>query len=141
MTQTLTGGCLCGAVRYEIDAEPIMAAFCHCLSCRKLSGGGRSPLAAFPEAAARITGQTAGYDWTADSGATVTTSFCPTCGSPLFGRNSRMEGMLGVRLGSLDHPERVAPEIELYTTRHIPWEGLDDSRPCFPEMPPMAPSS
>lgn len=137
MAETLTGGCLCGAVRYQITADPLMAGHCHCLSCRSLSGAGHSTLAAFPAHAVEFTGEVKGYDWIADSGANVTSQFCPNCGSPLFGLNDRMEGLVAVRLGSLDDPDRVAPQMEIYTDRLLEWDRLADGLPAFPGMPPL----
>lgn len=137
MTKTFTGGCLCGAVRYEISAEPIMAGRCRCRSCRSLSGAGHSVLAAFPEDAVSVSGQVKGYNWTANSGAAITTEFCPNCGSPLFGRSSGMEGILAVKLGSLNDPNAISPQMEIFTSRALEWDHPAEGLPNFPEMPPM----
>ncbi len=137
MTETLTGGCLCGAVRYEISAEPMIALKCHCLVCRKISGAGHSPLAAFPANAVKIEGELKGFQGKADSGAETTSEFCPTCGAPVFGRNNRMPDMVAVRIGSLDDPNKVTPSLEIYTKRTPDWDKMDDQLPAFPEMPPM----
>ncbi len=137
MAGTLTGGCLCGAVRYEISAEPMIVLKCHCLVCRKISGAGHSPFAAFPRDAVSITGEVKGYDGLADSGAHTTHEFCPTCGAPLFGRNGRMPDLLAVRLGSLDDPNRFTPMMEVYAKRELDWDKVTEGLPAFPEMPPM----
>lgn len=133
----LKGGCLCGAVRYELMATPAMAGFCYCESCRKLSGSGHAFHAMVPEDTLKITGESRGFDWKADSGNTVTTSFCPTCGSPLFGKSSGMPGMVTVRAASLDDPSAVSPQMAVYTKRLLNWDHLDPTLPAFPEMPPM----
>lgn len=135
----LTGGCLCGAVRYEIAAEPIMAGFCHCLSCQKLSGAGRAMQVLVPKAALSIQGQTSAYRWTADSGNTVTTRFCPNCGSPLFGESNGMANAVAVRAVSLDDPSAVSPQMTVFTKRAQPWDHVETSLPTFPAMPPMPP--
>ena len=132
-----TGGCLCGAVRYEATADPVMTGFCYCQSCQKLSGSGHAFHAALPEAALRLTGETRGYAWKANSGSTVTTSFCPTCGSPVFGKSSGMPGMVTIRVASLDDPSAIAPQMAVFTSRLRPWDHLDPGLPAFPEMPPM----
>lgn len=133
----IKGGCLCGAIRYEVTAAPAMAGFCCCESCRKLSGSGHAFHALIPEAALKVSGNVRGFEWKADSGNTVTTSFCPTCGSPLFGKSSGMPGMVTFRAASLDTPEAVSPQMAVYTKRLLAWDHLDPTLPAFQEMPPM----
>ncbi|MGR9071479.1 MAG: GFA family protein [Gammaproteobacteria bacterium] len=131
------GGCLCGAVRYEVTATPAMTGFCYCESCRKLSGSGHAFHALVPEAAIKISGNIRGFEWVADSGNTVMTSFCPTCGSPLFGKSSGMPGMATFRVASLDDPEAISPQMAVYTKRLLKWDCLDPALSAFQEMPPM----
>lgn len=133
----LKGGCLCGAVRYEVTAAPAMAGFCCCESCRKLSGSGHAFHALVPEAEMEISGNVREFEWKADSGNTVVTSFCPTCGSPLFGKSSGMPGMVTFRVASLDTPEAVSPQMAVYTKRLLAWDQFDPALPAFQEMPPM----
>jgi len=137
----MTGRCLCGSVRFEVSAPPVMAGNCYCTSCRKLSGAGHAVHALFPEHAVKIDGTTRGFDWVADSGNTVTSRFCPTCGSPLFGQSSGMPGMMTIRVASLDDPARISPGLAVYTKRLLPWDHLDPQLPAFAEMPPPAPAS
>ncbi|MBI4184834.1 MAG: GFA family protein [Proteobacteria bacterium] len=132
------GGCLCGAVRFRIIGSPIMAGHCHCLSCQKLSGSGHAFHAMVGEEAFEVSGETRGFSWTADSGNTVTTSFCPTCGSPLFGRSSGYPGMVTFRVASLDDPSVVRPQMAVYAKRLQPWDHLDPGLPAFPGMPPAS---
>lgn len=137
-SHTLKGGCLCGAVRYQVTAQPVMAGFCYCESCRKLSGSGRTFHAAVPEDALHVVGETHGFDWQADSGNTVTSRFCPGCGSPLFARSAGMPGLVTFRVASLDEPGAIAPQMSVYTKRRIDWEYLDPALTAFAEMPPMS---
>ena len=139
MDTNYKGGCLCGAVRYEVSAEPMMAGICYCLSCQKLSGSGHQFSVAVPESAFRTTGETRGYECKADSGSVVTNSFCTVCGSPLFGQSSGMPGMRTVRVASLDDPSRFAPQMSVYTKRVQQWDHLNPALPKFQEMPPMPP--
>ena len=134
---THKGGCLCGAVRYEIAGEPMMSGFCYCQMCQKQSGSGHAFHAMFPENAFRAQGATKGYTWTADSGHKVTTEFCPTCGSPLFGRSSGYPGMVTVRVASLDNQSAFEPQMAVYTKRRQTWDRDIPSLPSFPEMPPL----
>lgn len=135
---TYKGGCLCGAVRYEIAAAPAMAGFCYCLSCRKLSGAGHAFHAMVPGNAFRVNGGTRKFTRPSDSGNRVTTSFCPNCGSPLFGKNSGFPGMVTVRVASFDDSSAVAPQMAVFAKRRQKWDHLDPPLPSFPEMPPMS---
>ena len=135
-TRVHKGGCLCGAVRYEIAGEPAMAIQCYCLSCQKLSGSGHAFSAIVQESAFRVNGDTTGYTWTADSGNKVTTHFCLACGSPLFGRSSGYPGMVGIRVASLDEPSAFDPQIAVFVKRRQKWDHDMPSLPSFPAMPP-----
>lgn len=134
---TYTGGCLCGAVRFELKVKPNIAAVCYCLSCRKLSGAGHAFHAIIPESALTVTGETRGYQWKADSGKTNTTSFCPTCGSPLFGKSDGIPGMMTLRVAALDDPTILKPQLAVFTKRLLPWDHLDPKLHAFQEMPPI----
>lgn len=132
----IAGGCLCGQVRFRIDGEPIMMGRCCCQACQKLSGTGNTENMAFAEGAFSVTGKTTEYHWTADSGGHVTTSFCPACGSPLFGKSSSMPGMMMVRAGALDDPAIYTPQMLVYAKRRHAWVPNDDRIPAFEMMPP-----
>lgn len=135
----LTGGCLCGAVRYESTEAPVISGYCHCLSCQKLSGSGHTLNVLLPEAGFTARGTTKAYTWQADSGNMVTTRFCPECGSPLFGHNPAFTGMVVIRAASLDDSSDIAPAMSVYAKRLQPWDHLADSIPSFPAMPPRPP--
>jgi hypothetical protein len=137
MTTTFKGGCLCGKLRYEATAEPIMAGHCHCADCQKNSGSGHADHIMFPRAAVKIAGKAAEYKSKADSGNTVTRSFCPNCGSPVFGTSSGMPDMMTVRAGSLDDPELFKPQLAVYAVRRRKWDHMDPALPAFERMPPM----
>tara|TARA_R110000782_G_scaffold19665_1_gene53546 strand:+ start:4161 stop:4505 length:345 start_codon:yes stop_codon:yes gene_type:complete len=112
-----------------------MTGRCCCRNCQKLSGGGHADNLAYPEASVTVTGQPRDFCWTADSGGTVTTSFCPQCGSPLFGRSSSMPGLLVLRAGSLDDPSVYSPQMVVYLSSRQPWVTLDPNLPTFETMP------
>ncbi|MDA0663509.1 MAG: GFA family protein [Proteobacteria bacterium] len=131
-----SGSCLCGAVKYTITGDVIMAGHCHCVDCRKSSGTGHVTLAMFRADAYKIDGKLTEYSSLADSGSTVTRSFCPTCGSRLFGQNGGFPGMRAVNVGTLDDPGFVQPQFRVYTKHHLDWDTMDPAIPGFPEMPP-----
>lgn len=136
MAQTITGGCLCGAVRYSCTAEPAMAGHCHCEDCRRSSGSGHSSHLMAPEASVTLTGETKGYERAADSGNVVTRFFCPTCGAALFSRNAAMPGMMFLRASTLDDLELFIPQMHVYASRAASWDHRQDGLPAFDKMPP-----
>ena len=136
MSAVFTGGCLCGAVKYESGSEPVAAAHCHCIDCRKSSGTGHCSHMAVPEQAFTVTGDVKFYDAPADSGNTVSRGFCPTCGSAIYSRNSGMPGVVFPRASSLDDPEVFKPRLVVYAKRAPSWDRLDPSLPSFDGMPP-----
>jgi hypothetical protein len=76
----------------------------------------------------------------ANSGNRITTSFCPTCGSPLFGRSPGFPGMVGFRVASLDDSGDLAPQFAVFASRRQPWDDVVDGLATFPEMPPRQPA-
>jgi hypothetical protein len=112
-----TGGCLCGAVRIEIDASPYRVGVCHCLDCRKRQGTVLHTFAVFPVDAVKVSGETREYG---------PKSFCPTCGSPLF---DRFGDEFELHTGCLDAIDQLAPTYECWTIRREGW---------LPEFPGVA---
>ncbi len=136
MTTSYTGGCACGAIRYQINAEPLVGVECHCTDCRLESGNGHASHLVFPRAAASIEGVAGQWDMTADSGNIKTRGFCPTCGTPVYMTFSANPAAFSVRAGTLDEPSRYVPSIRTYTSRALNWDRVDTSLPSFEEMPP-----
>ena len=132
---TFTGGCLCGAVRYEGE-NPQGGGHCHCIDCRKTSGTAHGSHMFLPEANFSISGDVRFYDAPADSGNMVSRGFCPTCGSAVYSRNSGMPGLVFVRASSLDDPEVFQPQVVVYTKRAPSWDRLEPELPSFEAMPP-----
>jgi hypothetical protein len=130
------GGCRCGAIRYEIAAEPAFAVQCQCLDCQHQSGGGHASFVGFPDDAVRLTGTLRFYESKADSGNTVRRGFCPTCGSPVVALSSGMPDMTTVTAGSLDDPSPFKPQLVVYTSRGHAWDRIDPALPSYPVMPP-----
>lgn len=132
----ISGGCLCGAVRYEGAAEPMIAGQCYCTDCRRASGTGHGAHLAVPDAAISVTGDLTFFDKPADSGSMVSRGFCPTCGSAVYSTNSGMPGAMFIRASSLDDPEVFQPMVAVYTSRAPSWDKVPDGIPGFDEMPP-----
>lgn len=136
---TLSGGCLCGAVRYEANTKPEIVGECYCIDCRKSSGTGHCTNIAVPKDAFSVSGQLKFYDKPADSGNIVSRGFCPDCGSPVYSVNSGWDGMAFIRASSLDDPNAVTPMLSVYTSRAPSWDQPNADLPGFPEMPPDMP--
>jgi hypothetical protein len=132
----IRGGCLCGEVHYEGEAEPSFMGYCHCVDCRRSSGGGHCAHIAAPAAGIAVTGNVATYDRPADSGNIVTRVFCPTCGAALYSTNAAMPGVMFLRASSLDDMEIFKPQMVVYASRRASWDKLDESLPHFDAMPP-----
>ena len=134
MTDTTTGGCLCGAVRYTITGEPAMALVCHCSHCQKQSGSAFSTIIGVPEGQVEIEGAPASYEDRGESGKRVERQFCGTCGSPLFSLVEVAPGMVWVKAGTLDDPKGFAPRMHLWTRSKQDWVGTGDV-PAFETNP------
>jgi hypothetical protein len=135
VSAVLTGGCECGAIRYECSAVPIMAGHCHCRSCQQASGTGHASHLMVPKAAITINGAATVYERGADSGNTVRRGFCPRCGSPVWGESSGFPDVVVLRAGSLDDPERFRPGAVVYAANAPGWDHMDPALPSFPGMP------
>jgi hypothetical protein len=81
MTQKLSGGCACGAIHYECNADPIAMLNCHCRDCQRASGAPYSSLVAVPKAAVEMRGEPRYHKIIGSSGKAVERGFCPTCGT------------------------------------------------------------
>lgn len=132
----LTGGCLCGAVRYTCAAQPVMSVNCHCRSCQQSSGSAYAAICMLPMAAVQVTGEVRYYDSPGDTGMNVSRGFCPTCGSHLFGKPAVLPGLIGIKAASLDHPERYQPSADMYVGSVQPWDCMNPDLPKFAKAPP-----
>ena len=133
---TITGGCLCGAVRYELSAPALFGGFCHCVDCRKTSSS-HSASMAVPEAGLMVTGRLSEYTRPGNSGNPVTRAFCPTCGSGIYSKGAR-PGVVMLKAGTLDDPEQFKPMATVFASRAPSWDKPREGLPAFPEMPPQS---
>jgi hypothetical protein len=125
------GGCLCGAVRYEVEGEPLNVRVCHCRNCQKAMGSPYYARAMFPQTALTIEGETAHYP-TSDR---IDRVFCPRCGTRLF--TWRRDGSAaGVALATFDDRNAFAPTEHIWVSAKIDWVCLDDGLQQYLEGPP-----
>lgn len=131
----ITGGCLCGALRYEARAEPIYAGLCYCADCRKASGSGFVPFTGFRAEHLTITGETRQSHVPSFSGGTATRNHCAQCGGMVFG------GVLGeseehtIYAGSLDDPARFVPKVALFVRDRPAWAEVRPDLVEYETMP------
>ncbi|MEZ2296280.1 GFA family protein [Variovorax sp. RCC_210] len=137
MSQTYTGGCACGAIRYEIPTEPLFQNHCQCRDCQHKSGTGHGSYLTFARGDVKQTGEATLWDITGDSGNVKTRAFCLTCGSPVFMRFAAMPDVFTVHAASLDDPGLFQPQVVTYAVRAHAWDVLDPALPKFDRMPPM----
>jgi hypothetical protein len=114
----LTGGCQCGAVRYALVAEPGNAHLCHCRMCQKAFGSYFAPWADVPRDQFTLTRGSLSIFKSSDN---VERGFCRDCGTPLTFRYLKGPDQISVALGSLDHPENIAPVHSNSTESRMPW--------------------
>jgi hypothetical protein len=139
MSNAFTGGCACGAIRYEISSEPVFSNHCQCRDCQRKSGTGHGSYMTFPSReAVKLTGTATRWDIVGDSGNTKTRAFCPTCGSPVYLLFKAMPGIFTIHAASLDDPARFKPQVVTYGVRGYAWDQLDPALPKFDKMPPAS---
>lgn len=135
MSEVLSGGCQCGAVRYECSSQPLFTGNCHCRDCQKATGGAYVPAFAVPVSAVKISGEVKYYESRSDSGNTFSRGFCPTCGARVFGKTSGFPQFILITAGSLDDPSRFTPSMDFFTSSAQPWDHMDPALPKFPKQP------
>jgi hypothetical protein len=131
-TPQLTGGCGCGAVRFEIDEPLVAAAYCHCTRCQHRSGAGAAASARLVEGSLKITtGEDRLGAWFAGDG--LEKVFCGDCGSALLARDRDSGVAMVVRLGAIDGDPGVRPSAHQFVADAASWEPIpDDGLPRFP---------
>jgi hypothetical protein len=116
MSDVLAGSCLCGAVRIELSGKPYRVGICHCLDCRKKSGGIFASWAIYPVNRVTVTGATASHELRNGYARHV----CAACASPLYETQAGSDEA-EVFVGVLDEPNLLTPTYELWTVRREAW--------------------
>jgi hypothetical protein len=122
----LTGGCLCGGVRYEIDAPLVSASYCHCTRCQRRTGTAASAQARVAPGSLRVVaGAELVQEWV-PGGDGWPKCFCSTCGSALWSRSPTEADIFSVRLGTFDADPGIRPQWHQFVAYAAPWEALPD---------------
>lgn len=121
----LSGGCACKSVRYELTGRPGFSFHCQCRSCQYLSGTGHASAFICDEQALQYSGELTWYARQAPSGHTVSSGFCPTCGTHVLNRNSGHSDKIFITAATLDDPSKFSPTTVLYREEGPDWDFED----------------
>jgi hypothetical protein len=138
MTSPGSGGCLCGAIRFECRGAPISAVFCHCRNCQKAHAAPFAAVVLVPPGGIEVTaGRVRRHEMLADSGAMIFREFCDRCGTHLFSGGAAFPQFKSVKLATLDDPSTISPVAHVWTENALGWMRIADDLPCFPKQAEM----
>ena len=132
----LTGGCMCGAVRFEIDEPLVSSGYCHCTRCQRRTGTAASASARVAPGSLRVvSGEELLRAW--DPPAGFSKVFCSACGSAMWSRSQEDPSIMSVRLGAFDDDPGIRPSDHTFVAYAAAWEAIpDDGLPRYPEGRP-----
>ena len=132
----LSGGCLCGGVRYEVTAPPASAGYCHCTRCQRRTGTAASAQARLAAGSFRLlSGAELVHEYQSPHG--FAKCFCSNCGSALWSKDAGSGEVMSVRLGTFDAGHGIRPQFRAFVTYAAEWEPIpDDGLERFPEGRP-----
>jgi hypothetical protein len=124
--RVLTGGCLCGGVRFELTEPPKLAGYCHCTRCQKRTGTASSVQARIDARSFRLLeGEELVTGWRHPDGG-FEKCFCSECGSHLFSRDPDGAPHMSVRMSAFDGDPGVRPSWRTFVANAAPWEPIPD---------------
>ena len=131
----LTGGCLCGGVRFRVDAPLVVATYCHCTRCQRRTGTAASAQARIQPGSLTVTqGEELIRTYAPPDG--FPKLFCGACGSALWSRSPDDPDIMSVRLGAFDGDPGIRPSLRQFCSYAAAWEDIpDDGLPRHPERP------
>lgn len=132
----ITGGCHCGAIRYQVEGEAIVHALCHCSDCRRSAGAPMVGWTMYPATALKVTKGTAKIYKSSEHGRR---HFCPECGTGLFYFNEQMlPGIVDIQSATYDDPNAIPPQAHIQVAERIGWMEKAHELPTFDRYPPQA---
>ena len=131
----ISGGCLCGKVRYSAAGEPVFVGLCHCADCQKFTGSAFSAVVGVAKPAVTIVGTLTTFTKSGESGKPIHRSFCPTCGSSIADEADALPGVVMFGCGTLDDASWLKPAMQIYCDSAQPWVQLGGEMQSFPRMP------
>ncbi len=130
------GGCRCGAIRFNAQADPFYTSYCHCGDCRRASGAPVAAFVGFRASDVRFEGSTG----STYGKAPVSRSFCGACGAPIAYRDERIPDQIFFMLGAMDAPENYPPRVHGFVQEQLSFFHIDDGLPRLQTMTVQRPS-
>jgi hypothetical protein len=131
---TITGGCHCGAIRYQAEGDALTHALCHCVDCRRHAGAPMVGWTMYPETAVKVTKGAPKVYKSSEHGRR---QFCAECGTGLFYVNAQMlPGIVDIQSATYDDPAAVPAQAHIQVDR-IPWMARAHELPAFDRYPPQ----
>ncbi len=130
-----SGGCLCGALRYQAEGEPVYMEHCYCEDCRKASGSGFIPVIGFAARAVCFHGESLKFKSKAANGRDATRNSCPICGSLVFGGEVGKDTSFTIYAGTLDDPSLFHPTVAIFTRGRPDWAVIPHGLKIFERAP------
>jgi hypothetical protein len=131
----ITGGCHCGAIRYEALGEALTHAPCHCTDCRRSAGAPMVAWTMYPQNAVKVTKGTPKIYHSSENGSR---HFCPDCGTGIFYTNAvTLPGIIDIQSATYDNPNAAAPPVHIQIAERIMWMEHAHERPTFERYPPQ----
>lgn len=138
MAEGITGGCLCGKIRYTITQSVQNIVACHCTHCQKSSGSAMSHNTLVPMSAFSITsGHPRIYSDMAASGNKLYRAFCPDCGSPIHSQREKVPEMMIVKVGTIDNTDAMKVIMNIWTKSSCPWAHISPDTEQYPGNRPV----
>ncbi len=131
----MTGGCLCGGLRYVIEGAPSFAGYCCCADCRKASGSGFVGFMGVDAGRVRFSGEARAFASPAAGGRVAVRNFCPVCGGLVYGGTIGVDGFHTVYAGSLDDAAGFRPTMAIFLRDKPEWVVLPEGLVLFDTMP------
>ena len=129
---TLTGGCACGAIRYQLTERPLIVHACHCRDCQRITGSAFVINLWIEKEFVQASGRPKSFRLTGGTGKSHDVFFCERCGAYLWSFYHAAPGeALFVRAGTLDQPEKIKPDVHIFTRSKLPWLRLPNDVPAF----------
>jgi hypothetical protein len=136
ITTPFSGGCACGAIRYESTAEPVAMLHCHCRDCQRSSGGPFSSFVVVPAEAFKLLQGTLRFHASpSEMGGQTQRGFCPECGSPIVSKPAAVPHLVAIRTASLDDPNWFQLQADVWTSDALPWNPMNPALPKFEKYP------
>ncbi|MDX6699328.1 MAG: hypothetical protein QOE65_2725 [Solirubrobacteraceae bacterium] len=137
----LDGRCLCGAVTYSSEAEPMFTGMCHCRDCQRQHGTAFSVVVGVPAGSFRTEGELASHTTVGDDhGEAVQRFFCPGCGSPIYSLSPAAPGLALIKSGTLDDTSWLQPQVEIWGSSAQPWVAEVEGRTRIDRGPTHVPT-